>query len=519
MVVAGTFSIMPNHRPTRAILLNGGVAVAYFATGWLGLQVPYYGAHVTLVWAPTALALAAIVLSGPAVIPGIFLGTFGLNVIVEPDHPGPAAAIAVGNTLAPALTGMLLVRRYAFRPQLDRLRDVFAYLGVGVLGTGIITATLGALWLCVFGDAPWTDYSTIWLTWFGGEAAGSLIVGPLALSWLSAPDPIVPDQATPIEKTVMAVSVAVISAIVLAYGEHLVSLPYAFIFLFAWILFRAGLRGAFLAVTVVALALVIGTALGVGPFMARSAHAGMLSLWTFLAAMGSAILTGGGLIDERDRALREQRRLMAELDHRVKNTLATIVALAERSGDDAIDIGDFRTRFMGRVRAIARTHEGLARSNWQPMKIGDVVAMTLAPFGSAGSDHLLASGDGLTLAASKVAPLTMVLHELATNAAKYGAWSRKGGRVAVAWMCTGDGVLCLSWRETGGPAVSGTPTPGYGLRLIEGTVGYQLAGNAELEFRGDGLVCTLHIPSVLPAVGGDRRPSSEMVSTSTRIRG
>jgi two-component sensor histidine kinase len=216
----------------------------------------------------------------------------------------------------------------------------------------------------------------------------------------------------------------------------------------------------------------------------------------FLAAVGSAMLTGGGLVGERDRALQRQRRLLAELDHRVKNTLATIIALAERSGDDAVDLGDFRARFIGRVRAIARTHEGLARSNWEPMKVGDVVAMTLAPFGNAGSEHLLASGDAATVAAAKVAPLTMVLHELATNAAKYGAWSRKGGRVAVVWACAGDGALRLSWRESGGPApAAARPAPGYGLRLIEGTVGYQLGGNTQLDFHGDGLVCTLHIPA------------------------
>src|SRR5262245_651179 len=138
----------------RAILLNIVVAIAYFATGWLGLLVPYYGQHVTLVWAPTAIALAAVVLAGPTVIPGLFLGGFGLNVTLEPARPGPAAMIAIGNTLAPSLTGIALVRWYAFRPQLDRLRDAFAYLGVGVLGTGLITATLGAMWLCAFADAP-----------------------------------------------------------------------------------------------------------------------------------------------------------------------------------------------------------------------------------------------------------------------------------------------------------------------------------------------------------------------------
>src|SRR5215470_9708973 len=155
---------MPNRRPMRAILLNVVVAVAYFAVGWLGLQVPYYGEHVTLVWAPTAIALAAIILAGPMVIPGIFLGCLSLNLTLEPALPGPAAAVAIGNTLAPSLSGIILVRWYAFRPQLDRLRDAFAYLAVGVLATGLITATLGALWLCAFGDAPWRDYAGVWLT-------------------------------------------------------------------------------------------------------------------------------------------------------------------------------------------------------------------------------------------------------------------------------------------------------------------------------------------------------------------
>ena len=470
------------------------VAAAYFAMGWLGLQVPYYGQHVTLIWVPTAVALAAVILAGPMVIPGIALGCLALNFTIEPSRPVPGALIAIGNTLAPALTGMVLVRWYRFRPQLDRLRDNFAYLAIGVVGTGVITATLGATWLCAFGDAPWGDYATVWMIWFGGEAAGSLIVGPVLLTWLSAPDPVVANPAPPIEKAAMALSVVVVSAIVLAFSSHLVSLPYAFAFLFPWILARAGLRGLFLSVATVALVLVVGTALGVGPFIDHSARSGMLSLWLFLAVVGSVSLTGGGLIGERDHALHHQRRLLAELDHRVKNTLATIVALAERSGDHAVDLDDFRARVIGRVRAIARTHESLARANWKPMRVGDVVVMTLAPFASPGSDHLLANGDTATLAATKIGPLTVVLHELATNAAKYGAWSRQGGRVAVSWS-TENGTLQLSWRETGGPTPAAGPVPGYGLRLIEGTIGYELAGRTELDFRGEGLVCTLHIPT------------------------
>jgi two-component sensor histidine kinase len=186
--------------------------------------------------------------------------------------------------------------------------------------------------------------------------------------------------------------------------------------------------------------------------------------------------------------------LLGELDHRVKNTLATVVAIAERSGDGAVDVSDYRDRFVGRIRAIARTHEGMARSDWRAMQVEQVVAMTLAPFNGTGPGHLLASGSAISLVATIVAPLTMVLHELATNAAKYGAWSRPAGRVTVTWNLTADQMLRLTWRETGGPESSATPAPGYGLRLIEGLVCHELGGRAELEFAPSGLLCILHIP-------------------------
>lgn len=331
------------------------------------------------------------------------------------------------------------------------------------------------------------------MTWFGGEAAGSLIFGPVLLTWLSAPDPVVSHPASPLEQGAMALSVVVVSVVVLVFGGHLATLPYAFAFLFPWILARAGLRELFLAVATVAFVLVVGTAFGTGPFIDHSPKSGMLSLWLFLAVVGSVSLTGGGLIGERDHALHHQRRLLAELDHRVKNTLATVVALAERSGEHAADLEDFRTTVIGRVRAIARTHESLARANWEPMRVGDVVVMTLAPFASPGSDQLVASGDQAMLAASKVGPLTVVLHELATNAAKYGAWLQQGGRVTVSWAHTENGTIRLRWRESGGPIPIATPRAGYGLRLIEGTVNHELAGRTQLDFRREGLVCTLHI--------------------------
>ena len=478
----------------RALWLNVAVGVAYFTTGWLGLRLPYYGEHVTLIWAPVAIALAAVILAGPVVVPSIFLASFLVNVVIEPSHPLPSAIIAVGNTLGPAAAGLLLVRIYRVRPQLDRVRDAIAYGTVGVVGTSLITATLGTLALYTFGDAPPQDVPTAWLVWFGGDAVGLLVVGPLLLTALSRPELTLTKPISRLEEVAMGVTVAIFVTVVLAWGHRLVSLPYAFGVFYVWILLRAGTRAAMLSIAINAIALVAGTALGFGPFVVQSPREGMLSLWVYLAAVGSASLAVVALVSERNRALLHQRHLLAELDHRVKNTLATVVALAERSATGALDIGDYRTRFVGRVRAIARTHEGIARSNWRPMSVGDVVDMTLSPFDEGGKGQRTVNGDETTLAAEKVAALTMVLHELATNAAKYGAWSQPGGHVAVAWERNGDAVLRLTWLETGGPRLVGPPKHGFGLRLIEGVIGHELGGFAELDFAGAGLVCRFSVP-------------------------
>jgi two-component sensor histidine kinase len=281
----------------------------------------------------------------------------------------------------------------------------------------------------------------------------------------------------------------------LAYGERVVSLPYAFGLVFIWILLRVGPSGAAIAIAVGTISLIVGTALGVGPFVVQSPRAGMLSLWLFVAAVGVLSITVSAVVTERNHALHHQRRLLAELDHRVKNMLATVVALAERSGEGAVGIDDYRQRFVSRIRAVARTHEGMARSNWHVMNVADVVTMTVAPFAGGTPRHLLASGDAATLAAYKVAPVTMVLHELATNATKYGAWSNPEGRVAVTWEHSAAGdALCFTWQESGGPQVTAKPSRGYGLSLIEGLVGYELGGRAELDFAATGLVCRFHIP-------------------------
>jgi len=478
----------------QLLAVNALVAFLYAITGWMGLQFPYFGEHVTLLWIPAAIALAALVLGGPAIVPGVFVGSLALNVTIDPGHVGQGIAIAVGNTLGPVLSSHLLVHAFRFRPQMDRVRDALAYAGSGVLGTSVVTSTLGVLSLYAFGDVLRADLLTAWAAWLAGDGAGLLIVGPPILTWLSVPDPTLIKPVSRLEKTSLGISVVLFSTIVLVYGREIPTLPYAFGPLFVWSLLRLGPRGVSLAVAFVAACLMVGTPLGIGPFSFDSETAGMLSLWVFVVAVGSAAILASALISERDRALDNQARLMRELDHRVKNTLATVIALAERSADTAGDMRDYLERFVGRLRAVARTHEGMARSKWHPMNLADIVAMTLAPFDGAVAYPVHPNGEKVQIDTVRVAPVTMLLHELATNAAKYGAWSRPGGRVSVAWKSSAKGDLVFSWTENGGPAVTSTPSPGYGLRLIEGLVHHELGGEAEFEFAENGLVCRVRIP-------------------------
>jgi integral membrane sensor domain MASE1 len=287
----------------RTVWLNLLLAAAYSTTGWLGLQLPYYGEHVTLVWAPAAIALTGIVLGGTALVPGILFGSIGVNLATAPHAWPQVLAITVGNTIGPVLAGLFLTRALEFRPQLDRVRDALAYAGIGVLGTSLVTATCGALSLYAFGDAPLADLPTAWAAWIAGDAAGLLIVGPALLTWCSIPDPALAKHIAGTEKAAMGIAFAVFAAISVAYGEKIPSLPSAFGPIFVWVVLRLGPRGVSVASVCVVICLVVATALGVGPFIADSARAGMLELWVFVAAVGCASILASALICERDLAL------------------------------------------------------------------------------------------------------------------------------------------------------------------------------------------------------------------------
>lgn len=210
---------------------------------------------------------------------------------------------------------------------------------------------------------------------------------------------------------------------------------------------------------------------------------------------------------ERDAVEERLRLLLAELDHRVKNTLALVQAMVRQSVGGAPSVEAYRDAILGRLRALAAVHDLLAAANWAGTPAAALVERVLAPYRSATARAEIRVGVTV-LPAMLAQDLALTLHELATNAVKYGAWSVPGGTVAVEagieQASDAPPALRLCWRETGGPPVTPPARLGYGTTLVTAMLQHAHRGKVSLDWRQEGLVCTLWVP--LPA--GPAAPSA-----------
>lgn len=210
--------------------------------------------------------------------------------------------------------------------------------------------------------------------------------------------------------------------------------------------------------------------------------------------VGMSIITRD--ISERRRAQERQNLLLAELSHRVKNMLATVVAIANQSLSRAESLDDFARSFRGRIQALAAAHGLLTAVNWEVAALRVLIEQALQPYASSDGSNVRISGDEVLLRPSTALTFSLVLHELATNAAKYGALKKPGGLVAVDCTVRSNGgrKLHLHWAESGGPPVQPPFRRGFGLELIERSVAYELDGQAIVEYLAAGLSCDITVP-------------------------
>jgi two-component system, chemotaxis family, CheB/CheR fusion protein len=196
-------------------------------------------------------------------------------------------------------------------------------------------------------------------------------------------------------------------------------------------------------------------------------------------------------VSARRRSDDQRSVLLQELNHRVKNTLATVQAIALQTFRYTDTREAFQDTFLDRLMALSKTHNLLTASNWAGASLRDLLLSEVAPYQVDNPPRFAIEGEDAQLDA----PLTLALHELATNAVKYGALSVPTGRIAIRWeIDAGEGRLRLRWIETEGPRVKKPARRGMGLRVIESGLVHELGGNSRIDFDSSGVQCLIEIP-------------------------
>ena len=329
------------------------LALLYVVSARLGLELAQYYENVTLVWPPTGLSLAALVLFGRWLWPGVAAGA--LAATLASGEPSLATlGVYLGNAVEVCL-GAYALERIGFRPNLARVRDVVTFLLVGVVGTTLVGSALSVTSLLVWGVVPAADFGVVWLLWWLGDAGGVLVLGPLLFIWFDG-SPAWRALARSTEAWVV-LSLLVVATTATFWGvleppwSRLATfLP---ILLLVWAGTRLGPRGAVTASFMTTLIAVTGNARGLGPFYLESTPASLLLIWAYGSLIASSALTLAAATAEREAAQAERLRLEQKMHqtqrleslgllaggiaHDFNNILTAIGGFAELLGKDFDD--------------------------------------------------------------------------------------------------------------------------------------------------------------------------------------
>jgi signal transduction histidine kinase len=300
----------------RHALHVAGLAAVYVTTARLGLELDAVEGFATLVWAPTGIALAALLVLGPSVWPGVAIGAAIANLWTGAP-PLVSLGIAAGNTLE-ALIGAHLLRLYGdFQPALQRVRDVVVLvLGAALIST-LVSASLGVLSLVLGGVIPSSHFLTTWRAWWIGDATGDLIVAPALLAWSARGD----REAWPtrrLEALALLLSVLVVSCFVFAWpwpvspGWSAVRRPHFLLPPIIWATLRFGPKGAASATLIGSVVAIYGTVRELGPFVHSTLHESLNALQAYMGMMAVTFLVVGAAVSERKRAALDNQRLYRE---------------------------------------------------------------------------------------------------------------------------------------------------------------------------------------------------------------
>ncbi|HEV8578768.1 MAG TPA: MASE1 domain-containing protein [Thermoanaerobaculia bacterium] len=531
---------------------TAGLAAVYFVAGRLGLLAPIVHDHVTLLWAPTGIALAAVLLFGLRAVPGILIGAFLVNFTIGGPAAG-AAGVAAGNTLEAAV-GAWLLRRAGFRVSLERVRDVLLLLGLGVVAGPAISAAIGVASLTASGQIS-GDLNPLNLAsyWWLGDAMGALLVTPVILTWARLPRPWSIRRERLLEVILLVTGFLVVSDFTLGTWttNPILHPPLAFtLFPFlAWAGIRFGPRGAATATLLAAAISIWATLEGRAPFARGTLEERLMFHHTYMALASITSLLLAAVFAEAQAASEAKDRFLASLSHELRTPLTPVLAvvsalegdervhpnlrrpldlvrrnveLEARLIDDLLDLTrivrgklELRPEVIDARRVIEHTVEICCR--------GETAGGLWVVTDLAAEDHRIWADPSR---------LTQVLWNLLSNAVKF---TPAGGTITVRSWNEGD-RLVLQVSDTGvgidpgalpqvfdafeqGRARSPRGVGGLGLGLAISKAIVELHGGrltAESRGRGQGATFTVSLPSSLPRVDqetGEIEIAGEPVAT------
>jgi two-component sensor histidine kinase len=478
-----------------------GTAIIYFGLAKLSLALASIHPSATPIWPPTGYALAAVLLLGYRVFPAIFLGALLANFTTA-GSLGTSLAIATGNTLE-SLVGAYFINRWSDgRSTFDTPAGVAKFALICLIPSTMTSATLGVGSLSLAGYADWSEFRSIWTTWWMGNLAGALVITPAIVLWSTTPlrwlerGELI--QSCLLYAATIAVGLVAFSPL-LQQSPTRSSLAFLAILPLMWAALRRNQRDTAATALLLSCFAVWGTISYAGPFVSNSLNESFLLLLKFVISVSVPSLALSAEVAVRRRHEEHVNFVMRELSHRSKNLLSIVQSMASQVARQTDSFDDFCAGFSKRLCAFAETHDLLVIGDWHGADIRDLIRTHLAPFHNAANNSLVLEGPELKLNPKAAEQIGLALHELGTNAVKHGALSVPSGVVRIRWDLETDEahnpVLRITWKEVGGPRVGHPQRQGFGDVVLTEIVPASLRAKASLQFEPEGVKWVLLAPS------------------------
>jgi len=480
------------------------MTASYFLAARYGLTLLAEPNGVAVFWPASGLAVGALLVFGREsfgpVGTGVALATILANA-TSGRSLGLAVPFALANVVECLAVAWLTDRLLGPSPRFDSLKRVVGIFLAAATGTAS-GAVVGALTIMSLGASDGSFFQH-WHQWFRSDLIGIIAIAPLILGLRTLASSRI-SASKHVEGVLLLLFVCFTAAATypgtLSREGLVVSLPISILFP-PLLLLAIRHPSTYSQIGASAVAFTMLACIIIERAVADDTDI----LWAqiTIVSMVASSLSLAALIAERNASEERRRLLVRELDHRVKNGLSLVQAVVDRSRENASSVEDFYAALGGRIRSMVRTHSMLSREKWHDLELSELIKTELSPYQEILPDTL--EGPRVLFKPALVQSLSLVLHELLTNAVKHGALMRPQGRVLVKWHIEEDAApaiprLVIQWQESGRPLTGEIGQEGFGTSTIRELLRYEADAVVELAFPREGARCTIRIPITPGAV-------------------